>query len=817
MSVPFHPVVATKFLKYYKDSVQFHSTLPYLKTPPTGYQQQSVDLIAGIDSIQAQINAGSFANQYEFEAALQTLIQKCHDAHLDLAFGILGVVSFGTSYRILSISEDGKKLPKIYLDSDVFLSGKPGNTWKPSAIAKLNGIDAIEYLSQFATKQSFGGLEPHTDWNQLMGSPALAIQGIPTIWGGSATFYPGDKLTFVLENGTQLTTWWYGTFHGNSDIGPLETGGDFYNAFVLGYLPSAPKEKSKKSRRDESPAPERKRATPAPRTSWHNGAYPSKPDIIQDSFATDGGAFLSGYFLKDASVAVLSIPSFQERGDAIKNHSDTVAKFISSSKAAGMKKIVIDLQQNHGGDAFLAHNTFKQFFPGKDPYSGSQIRTHTPANVIGKTLTNYWKTLSEKNDDYYFLYTDEWVASTRLNAATNQNFTSWDEFYGSKQSTTPQRYNLSDYVFDTISLGAVDGYTIYGYGNNKATITQQYAAEDIIILTDGLCSSTCALFLEMMHHEAGVRTVVVGGRPSYGPMQAAGLSRGARAYGLQSNLDKDILNAQIILGHNKQPTTFLPNRTSDLNVEILASSINIRDQVRSTSTVPLQFIYDAATCRIFFTPETVTNYTALWTYAAKAIWNDSSLCVKDSTGYSTTNEPDTRLPAPSAVPLPAAPVAFDSKAYAETIMKVMGFGSGTGIQAAPMTELEVATAKAASDFKPALDCTSFSCYDLTGGYNFYCDVNYKTCIKGVKKAYWGCVPRCPRYSWNLGAGGCPSDSTCENIPIYEKVDNLELEQLDYTQRGFCKSKNSGTLFTRFSCTGVKNTVNPGGNIIPSKE
>ncbi|KAH6676236.1 hypothetical protein B0J14DRAFT_507528 [Halenospora varia] len=815
-SVPFNSAVATKFLKYYKDSVQFHSTLSYLKAPPAGYQQQPIDLIAGIDQIQARISAGSFANQYEFEAALQTLIQKCHDAHLDLTFGILGVVSFGTSYRILSISEDGKKLPKIFLSSDVFLSGQPGNTWKPSAVTKLNGIDVIDYLSQFAAKNAFGGLEPHTDWNQLMGSPALAIQGIPTIWGGGATFYPGDKLTFLLENGTQFTTRWYGTFHGDSETGPLETGADFYNSFVLGLLPASYEaEVSKRNRHNEMPTHKTKRAASAPRTSWNNGAYPPKADIIQPNFGSGGGAFLSGYFLKEVSVAVLSIPSFQERGDAIKTHSDTVAKFISSSKAAGMKKIVIDLQQNYGGDALLAYNTFKQFFPDKEPYAGSQLRTHPPANIMGKTLTNYWKTLDEKDDDYYFLYTDEFMASTRLNVGTNQNFTSWEEFYGSKEFTTPQRYNLSDYVFDTISLGASNGYTVYGYGNNKVTTTQQYAASDIIILTDGLCSSTCAIFLEMMHHEAGVRTVVVGGRPSYGPMQAAGLSRGARAYGLQSNLDKDILNTQLILEFNKQPSSFLPNRASALDVQVLSSSINIRDQVRPSSTVPLQFTYDAATCRIFFTPNTVTNYAALWTYAAKAMWNDSSLCVKDSTGYSTSSETDTRLPPPSTVPLPATSVVVDdSKAYAETIMKVMGFGSGTGIQAAPISEFSVA-AKAAAVPKPAADCTSRLCKDLMGNNNFYCDINYKTCINGVKSAYWGCVKKCPRYYVNAGpgTGGCPSDATCEN---QEDNNGEELTQLDYTNRGFCKSKTSSNPFTKFSCGEVKTTVKP-TKIKPAKE
>ncbi len=73
-----------------------------------------------------------------------------------------------------------------------------------------------------------------------------------------------------------------------------------------------------------------------------------------------------------------------------------------------------------------------------------------------------------------------------------------------------------------MSIEDYDGFAVYGYDANPANKPGQYAPEDIIILTDGLCGSTCSLFMEMMHHEAGVRTVVAGGRPSYGTMQAPG-------------------------------------------------------------------------------------------------------------------------------------------------------------------------------------------------------------------------------------------------------------------------------------------------------
>jgi hypothetical protein len=124
------------------------------------------------------------------------------------------------------------------MQDHLLASQEPGSTSQASAIATINGQDAIDYLAQFAASNSVGGLESHSDWNGLMASPAQDIQGVLSIWNGGATFYPGDTVTFILENGTQIgPDSWLAIYSGGSDTGPLETGGDFYNFFVLGLYP----------------------------------------------------------------------------------------------------------------------------------------------------------------------------------------------------------------------------------------------------------------------------------------------------------------------------------------------------------------------------------------------------------------------------------------------------------------------------------------------------------------------------------------------------------------------------------------------------
>ena len=754
-----------------------------------------MDFLGGLNQLQQLINNGAFANQYEFEASLQALIYSVHDDHTDLVAGILAVFSFGSPYGIASVSIDGQQAPKVYLSDDLTQSQIDG-TWQPSAISQIDGQDVVTFLTQFAAQNSIGSLEPHADWNLLFDSAALDIQAGVNVFGGGATFYPGDTLTMVLENGTQIgPTPWLAVYNYPSPTGPLETGGDFYNFFVLGFYPASfDSTSTDDGSSSSSAAPSSAAASSsfpsaaatsslAPSsTSWDNPAYPTSADVAQPDLSTYGGGFISGYFFHDSSIAVLSIPSFQETGIAVNTFSSTIGEFLSSSKAAGMEKVVIDLQQNFGGDSLLAFDAFKQFFPGLEPFGGSRMRAFDATNEMGEAITNYWDQLTVNDTDYYDLVDDEWMASDRINAETSQNFTSWAEFYGphlfnGDNFTTvvsfylsctssiiqmlmniQQQYDLSSVIFDTNSVEDYDeDFVVYGEASPPNT-TQPYAAEDIIILSDGLCSSTCALFMEMFHHEAGVRTVVAGGRPSYGPQQAPALSRGARAMS-SDVLDSNIEFAQEILQALDDPNSnFSPNRTEALDVYVTFAGINLRDQIRKVSDVPLQFVYEAADCRIFYTPQTWYNYTALWHYAANAIWSNPGLCVKNSTGYATTNVTDTTGPPAEVL---TKPVAVQAPVKLGSI--IMNMLSSSTPDSAPILD---GLTKVNQKSLTGTPCPDGTCDVIAPGY--YCYELFKKCetqnvvgpdgtTKKVQKLVTvpSCVPACSKI-----------DDVCPTVPGY---------------------------------------------------
>lgn len=156
------------------------------------------------------------------------------------------------------------------------------------------------------------------------------------------------------------------------------------------------------------------------------------------------------------------------------------------------------------------------------------------------------------------------------------------------------------------------------------------------MLLDGLCGSSCASLHEELKNIAGVKSVVVGGRPRNGPMQALGGTKGGSPMELNKIVSAagGMYNATEELGiagyDDLKPYLWpqpLMTRVGDD-----WSSIQIQDQIRKgdPSQTPLQFIYEAADCRLFFTPRTLLDPAAMWA-ATWAAFTDDSKCVPGST------------------------------------------------------------------------------------------------------------------------------------------------------------------------------------------
>jgi hypothetical protein len=447
--VPFNAAVASRFIDFYNQTLQFQSTLAFLKSPPEGYQQPPVDVQQELENIRANISSGGYTNQYAFEAQIQLLISRLHDNHVQLDAGILSAFRFASPYTLVSVSPDGLQVPQVYLQEHILAANKEGSTASP--IVKINDVDAIDYLTALVAPNSDGFVEPHADWNSLMESPAKEAQGYLSSFQ-RLTLYPGADLNFTLANGTEVSTIWLALYTEPYPTGPLTTPGDFYNRFVMRLTPAG-FDISDPTQTAWWPAEyeitwDNNTAEPVTEpaydcsssaglvVNWCNvtngelGAYPNDPVVVQSNFSTAGAGAVSGYIINETATGVLSLPGFYQGGYGVSSFGDAIDEFINITTERNIKRVVIDLQQNSGGLVYLALATFQRFFPTIEPYTGSRIRSHQAADILGTAYSRWWQNLDPDSREYANYAASEWVAPSRINAATDRNFSSWSEYYG---------------------------------------------------------------------------------------------------------------------------------------------------------------------------------------------------------------------------------------------------------------------------------------------------------------------------------------------------------------------------------------------------
>ncbi|KAK7996826.1 3-deoxy-7-phosphoheptulonate synthase [Apiospora arundinis] len=812
-SIPFYSDPALRFLNYYNTTLQFQSTLAFLKTPPGGYQQAAIDVGDILHRIGNNVTAGAYQNQYEFEVDLHKLVLATHDAHVGLDIGITSPFVYGSPYSISSVSVDGKESPKIYLTGDITKAQLDGWSWTPSPISQINGVDVDEFLTDFASLNSIGYVENHAEWNALMAHPAQDIQGWPNVWSGAATFYPGDELTFAFSNASKpLETVWVSYYTYPQDTGPIATVGDMYNFFALGLYPAVngtpahpaaesntiakAKAKKRADGNDVAPAPS------GDDGSWYDEsyhAYPKHADVHQADLLVNGGGVVTGYYLHELSTGVLSLPTFSQYGDYLSNFTKSVQEFVEGAAKNNLSKIIIDLQQNSGGQVVLVMDTFLQFFPGREPFAGSRRRSHRLGNIVGNATTAWWNTLNATSDedssDWEAGLVDEWVITPRVNTETRRNFANWEEYAGPKhylgdEFSLVEKYNLSDaaFVYEMFGGNLPEDYL----EDTGTTYVQHWEPKDVVLLTDGLCSSACSLFVELMTRK-GARTVVMGGRPASGPMQAASGSRGARAYSSIA-LDLDFVVAGLV---DEEANHTLPNIpangvTRDPGLWSYAY-FNLRDQIREDElkrddAVPLQFRYEAADCRLYYTLRNLYNMTQQWTDVHDAAWGDGpSRCVAGSTGYSTTPGQQGEH---AKNPPPVSPLAEQHRPFPKDYTPPPASPGGvTHPQFAP----EDITDKRITYDEPIHECDERN----QCGSGLQCKPVSVRCHKsadpGASKTVMACLPAC------FGPTGCNMYSsnmalTCQPFVSLELKQSTQLKALgDRTHQ-----RSAGAVGQRYS-------------------
>ncbi|KAF1346605.1 hypothetical protein BDV97DRAFT_400517 [Delphinella strobiligena] len=633
--IPFNSSAAVALIDSIRPYLNWQTTISYLKSPPEEYAekiQPPYDFEAILETIYSNATAGSYASEYDFGWDLYKSFQNAHDNHFSfLPDSVADVFTFGRTTPLVSLSVDGESIPQPYVYADVLAASSGNASFTPSYITEIDGEDATDYLldwSQCGSHQDRDAL-----WNNLFYSPAQISKdssGTGTFVGGGGGggggyfVFPGPTTTLTFANGTTVA-------NGNFarvliDFKNITTGADIYakyfappahaDANALEIVLSREASTRTSNTSAVSTSPRIRTSTPPP-------GYPNH--VVRHSENFNSGYFLSGTGFND--VAVLSVQSFDGRHTDGVEFQNVNSELIAAALDANKTKLIIDL------------------FPNILPYGAARFRAHEAFDLIGQEasyLSGLWPRSVHDDAGRLEIESSEW--NYRNNADINyEPFTSWTEKYGPHEHgpandnfTSIIRWNLSD-----VLIPHAGGIYVSGYLNRSNVTTQPFAAENVIIVYDGYCASTCTIFSELMRQQAGVKTIALGGRPNTDIIQAVGGVKGTHV----EDYDYIIKAVEMVFQYGNSYQRDLWNKTSLGTYSALFRHrsrtipvVNARDGIRQDDLeeVPLQFRYEPANCRIFYTKEMVLDETAVWKTVADIAWNGKASCVAGGIGSSNS-------------------------------------------------------------------------------------------------------------------------------------------------------------------------------------
>ncbi|OAP57019.1 hypothetical protein AYL99_09131 [Fonsecaea erecta] len=624
-----------------KALVEWQSTLIWVKNPPANWPFAPADLVGGLQDLTEKVEDGTITQEIDFETRLVDLISAVHDGHLNYIPDAYSVFNYeNLQLPIVSVSSDGKQLPEIYALADM-LAQQAGAAegWTPSPIVKVNGTEVVPYLSQMA----FNGTMAHQDldalYNRIFFSPLATADSDSGYF--SAPFlsrFWGSSVAVEFKNGTQAS--FPITAVLLYDFTDVVDGESFYQTFCNATV------KAMASASASATATAQPTATAAPDPEDALPFYPTAVAI------TDDGT-LAGYFLDDEpSVAILAIHAMSNDGVSSQQ---TLAHFLQQCRQENKTHLIVDLSQNGGGLIELSYDIFKQLFPTIQPYLGAQLRAQEQVNILGEFYTPIVQQARQQGDlDTTDMTTPIFQGEySTFDSSTFYNdsglpFPSWADYYGPVQvhgDNFAHQYqlNLSDVGYDERTSSMIP----FGYANNSKIAPQPFLSENMVIFGDGYCGSSCTILTHLLKYQGKVKSIVIGGRPQTGPMQGIGGTKGCQVLPLPNILTAvDVFyqnaSADAITAANKTGLKDLADQGPTLllrqDATIGAVEINLLNAIAQydESQTPLQFVYEAADCRLWLQTAHITDVAAIWKTVAEQAWGLSgqekySLCVPGST------------------------------------------------------------------------------------------------------------------------------------------------------------------------------------------
>jgi hypothetical protein len=290
MSVPLDTAGNIKLIDDIKLFTKWQSNVAYLKTPPTYYTEEPLDIVGELDAMQRGLSMGEFKTEYDFQMKMMMMFNRAYDNHFAYQPDILAsAMQFqrppGT--ELVSVSANGIDMPQIFTYQDIRKANN-NTSFDPSPVVKINGMDVKEYLTGASNQSDFHDAD--TRWNALFPSQALIAAGTTYLGSFRTGQYQGPNTTMEFANGTVFNQMNLAVVFGN--FTDLNSGADFFQRFCTG-----PK-----------PADLEAVAVQSPPTMTEGGAPPPKPQVSHIGYPQaviiNPNRAVGGYFINGTDYSV---------------------------------------------------------------------------------------------------------------------------------------------------------------------------------------------------------------------------------------------------------------------------------------------------------------------------------------------------------------------------------------------------------------------------------------------------------------------------------------------------------------------------------
>jgi len=397
LAVPFNEPFARQTINAFRVIFDLESSTGYHENPPPELELPPFSLNATFDMIEEKINSKAYQNHWSFEYDLMVLFNRYRDGHTSLNTMCMHGYYWVHAYPIVLFEEKvkGKKVWEAWTvekdwNAKNWQAAKLGDK-----LVMINDQPALEWLAQYTrmSMESFAYVDPDSRMKQM---EFTVPTGLSRGMFAKRQMWDGEELSIQWANGTRRNVPWTIQF-----TSQMVTDGKFrfnnvesleklcflntteMEKLILPQPPPRARRRSEVTRLGEilidksTPVLERRsidiRKRQEPVVVERPNGYPpariSGPEFAVESFI----------LRSDPETAIIRFGTFKEQNqntfkEFSKDFQNFIAEELVSLKKDGVKRLMVDVSHNGGGQAVLPYDVLNQLFPEKQKFSSMNIR-----------------------------------------------------------------------------------------------------------------------------------------------------------------------------------------------------------------------------------------------------------------------------------------------------------------------------------------------------------------------------------------------------------------------------------------------------------